>query len=73
MQMAEQKDLIVTVPSKAALSQRDNPKLLIKPAPFPIQPLELKMAWSPLLQSNPGHQWMRRLIKSVAEEIESGN
>tara|TARA_R110000868_G_scaffold120477_2_gene319799 strand:- start:94907 stop:95872 length:966 start_codon:yes stop_codon:yes gene_type:complete len=73
MQMAEQKDLIVTVPSKAAISQRNNPKLLIKPAPFPIQPLELKMAWSPLLQSNPGHQWMRRLIKSVAEEIERGN
>jgi DNA-binding transcriptional LysR family regulator len=72
MQMAEQQDLIVTVPSKAAMSQRDNPRLLIKPAPFPIEPLELKMAWSPLLQSNPGHQWMRRLIKSVAEKIENG-
>ena len=72
MRMAEQRGLVVTVPTKAAQSQRNKPNILIKPAPFPIQPLELKMAWSPLLQSNPGHQWLRRLIKSVAEEIESG-
>lgn len=70
--LAEQKNLIVTIPSKAAQSQLNNPKLMIKPAPFAIEPFELKMAWSPLLQSNPGHQWMRRLIKSVANEIESG-
>ena len=28
------------------------------------------MAWSPLLQRNPGHQWMRRLIGEVAREID---
>jgi len=28
----------------------------------------LKMAWSPLLQNNPAHQWMRRLIVEVARE-----
>jgi DNA-binding transcriptional LysR family regulator len=69
---AQQPNLILTIPSKAAQSQRDNPKLLIKPAPFAIEPFEVKMAWSPLLQSNPDHQWMRQLIKSVANEIESG-
>ena len=70
--LAEQKNLVVTIPSKAAQIQRHNPKLMIKPAPFAIHPFELKMAWSPLLQSNPSHQWMRRLIKSTANEIESG-
>ncbi|RKF19808.1 LysR family transcriptional regulator [Alginatibacterium sediminis] len=69
---AQQPNLILTIPSKAAQSQRDNPKLLIKPAPFAIEPFEVKMAWSPLLQSNPDHQWMRQLIKAVANEIESG-
>lgn len=70
--LAEQTNLIVTIPTKAAQLQRNNPKLMIKPAPFPVAPFELKMAWSPLLQSNPGHQWMRRLIKDVASEMESG-
>jgi DNA-binding transcriptional LysR family regulator len=70
--LAEQTNLIVTIPTKAAQLQMNNPKLIIKPVPFPVAPFELKMAWSPLLQSNPGHQWMRRLIKDVASEIESG-
>jgi DNA-binding transcriptional LysR family regulator len=69
---AQQQNLILTIPSKAAQSQRNNPNLFIKPAPFAIKPFEVKMAWSPLLQSNPDHQWLRRLIKSVANEIESG-
>ena len=71
MFLASQQDLIVTVPSKAAWSQRGNSNLIIKPAPFRIEPIELKMAWSPLLQSNLGHLWMRSLIKTVADEIES--
>ena len=49
---------------------RDNPRVAIKPPPFEIPPFELKMAWSPLLQRNPGHQWMRRLIGEVARELD---
>ena len=70
--LAEETNLIVTIPTKAALLQMNNPKLMIKAGPFPVAPFELKMAWSPLLQCNPGHQWMRRLIKDVANELESG-
>ena len=33
--------------------------------------LQLKMVWSPLLQHDPGHRWMRQLIKTVSEEIHS--
>ena len=68
--LATQKHLVVTVPSKLALLMRDNPRVAIKPPPFEIPPFELKMAWSPLLQRNPGHQWMRRLIGEVAREID---
>jgi len=66
MLMAEEKDLIVTIPTRAAALQADNPRVLIKKPPFDIPPLELKIAWSPLLQNNPAHRWMRNLIVEVA-------
>ena len=67
MLLAEQKDLIVTLPTKAARLQQANPRVIIKEPPFEIPPIDLKMAWSPLLQNNPAHQWMRRLIVEVAQ------
>lgn len=67
MLLAEQKDLIVTTPSKAAYLQRHNPRVVIKEPPFKIPAFELKMAWSPLLQNNSAHRWMRRLIIGVAD------
>ncbi len=64
-----QNDLIVTLPSKAAELEAENPGLAIRPPPFSIPPFNLKMAWSPLLQQNLGHQWLRRLIVEVAKDI----
>lgn len=69
MLLAEQKDLIVTIPAKAARLQRDNPRVVMKEPPFEIPPFDLKMAWSPLLQHNPAHQWMRRLVVEVAQFV----
>lgn len=69
MLLAEQKDLIVTIPTKAAELQRDNPRVVVRPTPFEIPPFELKMAWSPLLQHNPAHQWLRRLVMKVAKTV----
>ncbi|BFM11710.1 LysR family transcriptional regulator [Simiduia litorea] len=66
MLLAEQKDLIVTIPSKAAKLHANNTKVVIAEPPFEIPQFELKMAWSPLLQNNAAHQWMRRLIVDVA-------
>lgn len=67
--LASQPDLIATLPRRAALVHRDTPGLVIKTPPFPIVPIELKMAWSPLLHHNAGHQWLRRLISGIAETI----
>ncbi len=67
MSLAEQKDLIVTIPSRAAKLKQQNPRVIIREPPFEIPPLELSMAWSPLLQNNPAHQWMRRLIVEVTQ------
>ena len=33
--------------------------------------IELKMAWSPLLQHNADHQWLRKLIAEVATEVDT--
>ena len=68
MRMAEQRDLIVTLPARAARLQKNNPELVVATPPFTIPPFDLKMAWSPLLQKNPAHQWMRKAIVAVAKE-----
>lgn len=62
MLLAQERDLIATLPSRAAALQLSNPEVVVKAPPFEIPPIELKLAWSPLLQHNPGHQWLRRLI-----------
>jgi DNA-binding transcriptional LysR family regulator len=69
MRLAELPDLIVTIPTKAAKLLQDNPSVIIKDPPFSIPEIELKMAWSPLVQHNPAHQWLRRLIADVAKAL----
>jgi len=69
MQLAELRDLVVTLPTKAANLLKDSRTVIILPPPFDIPEIELKMAWSPLLQQNPAHQWLRRLIAEVARSL----
>ncbi len=69
--LAEQTDLIVTLPSKAAVLQRNNPRVIVKPPPFEIPPIDLKMAWSPLLHNDPAHRWMRQLTFATGNEVDS--
>ncbi len=67
--IAESNDLIATLPTRVALLQANNKRLVVLPTPFDIPPFELKMAWSPLLQHNPAHKWLRTLILNVAKEV----
>lgn len=69
MTLAEQNDLIVTLPTRATWLKRDNPRVVTREVPFDIPPLELKMAWSPLLQHNAAHRWMRQLITRIARGL----
>lgn len=73
MTLAEQNDLIVTLPTRAALLKRDNPRLVRRDPPLHIPALVLQMAWSPLLQHNPGNRWLRRLIVNTARGIDCGS
>ena len=70
MTLAEQNDLIGTLPTRAALLKRDNPRVVLRDPPLDIPPLELKMAWSPLLQHNPANRWLRKLIADTARELD---
>ena len=70
MTLAEQNDLIVTLPTRAARLKRDNPRVVLRDPPLEIPPLELKMAWSPLLQHNPANKWLRKLIADTARELD---
>lgn len=65
--LAEQKALVATIPTKAAAAQYNNPRLIVKEPPFEVPEFELKMAWSPLLQHNAAHQWIRGVISEVAQ------
>ncbi|ETN92388.1 hypothetical protein U062_00258 [Gammaproteobacteria bacterium MOLA455] len=67
--LGEQDDLIVTIPTIAARTMANNPKVVILDPPFEIPRMRLKMVWSPLLQRDPGHKWLRQMIKDVSAEI----
>lgn len=67
--LAEQESLVVTVPSRLAKLQASNQNIVLLPPPFEIPRFELKMAWSPLLQNNPAHRWLRKLMATVAESL----
>lgn len=64
--LARQVDLIATVPELCAQIHSEDPRLAIRTPPFPIVPIELRMAWSPLLQHNAAHSWLREEIKAAA-------
>jgi DNA-binding transcriptional LysR family regulator len=69
MTLAEQNDLIVTLPTRAAELNAENPRVVLREPPLDIPPLELKMAWSPLLQHNPANKWLRKIIADTAREL----
>ena len=64
-------DLVVTLPTRAALLARDNAELVMLEPPFEIPEIELKMAWSPLLHHNPAHRWLRGVIAEVAQKVDA--
>ncbi|WP_086933298.1 LysR family transcriptional regulator [Agarilytica rhodophyticola] len=66
MLLVENKDLVLTIPSRAARLRADNPNLVFLPPPFKIPEMELNMAWSALLHNNPAHRWLRRAMANVA-------
>jgi DNA-binding transcriptional LysR family regulator len=69
MRATEQLGLIATLPSLATRLMEGNNKVRVVEPPFTIPPVELKMLWSPLLQHDPGHIWLRSTISGCARAI----
>ena len=69
MKLAEARDLVVTLPTRAANLVKENPEVVILDPPFEIPEIELQMAWSPLLQHTPAHHWLRGVIVEVAKDV----
>ncbi|MDT8427570.1 MAG: LysR family transcriptional regulator [Pseudomonadales bacterium] len=67
--LAQQADLIATLPTQLARLHQQNPRLCLHKPPFMIIPIELKLAWSPLLQHDAGHVWLRRQIVATARRV----
>lgn len=66
---AEQLGLIVTLPTLATRLLPPSSNLKVVAPPFDIPQAELKMLWSPLLQHDPGHTWLRSMIYDCANSI----
>lgn len=67
--LARHPDLIATLPSNMARLHADDPLLCVRKPPFMIVPIELQMAWSPLLQHDAGHVWLRRLMVETGQSV----
>jgi hypothetical protein len=60
---------VATLPAQMAALFAQDPHLIIRKPPFMIIPIELQMVWSPLLQHDSGHIWLRRLLVEMGREI----
>ena len=60
--LAHKSDLVVTLPSRATRFYEHADNLIIKEPPFEIPSIEIKMAWSPRLQNDKRHKWLRDTI-----------
>lgn len=67
--LAEQRDLVVTLPRRAAMLHKNNPSLIVKEPPFKIPEITLSMAWGPLMQHNAAHSWLRQQIMDAAKTL----
>ena len=64
--LLSQSNLVATVPSQSVNSYKTYENLCMIPAPFPIEPFEVKMIWSPIVHHNSAHQWLRHTLVKLA-------
>jgi DNA-binding transcriptional LysR family regulator len=64
--------LMVTLPSLLVPSLAGRERLSVVPAPPEIETLSYRMAWHPRVDSDPGHRWLRSVVRSAAASLDSG-
>ena len=70
--LLKETNLVATMPTRAALSYKNHPKLTIVAPPFLVPPIEVHMVWSPILHHNSAHQWIRQTLVELAEQMTIG-
>jgi DNA-binding transcriptional LysR family regulator len=60
--------LMVTLPALLVPSLAGRDELSVVPAPPEIETLSYRLAWHPRVDSDPGHRWLRDLIRTAAAE-----
>ncbi|MEV6850086.1 LysR family transcriptional regulator [Actinoplanes sp. NPDC051411] len=64
--------LMVTLPSLLVPSLAGGDRLSVVPAPPEIETLSYRMAWHPRVDSDPGHRWLRSVVRNAAAPTDSG-
>jgi DNA-binding transcriptional LysR family regulator len=67
--LLEGSDMIASLPERNALHFAPSAGLEVRELPFNIPPFEAHLAWHGRLDSDPGHQWLRGLIKVIAKDV----
>lgn len=67
----EKSNLIATVPEGIALEASRLLDLKIQPCPFALQPISFALSWHPRTESSKSHQWLRNIIKHIAQKKKS--
>jgi DNA-binding transcriptional LysR family regulator len=60
--------LMVTLPSLLVPSMAGGERLSVVPAPPEIETLSYRMAWHPRVDSDPGHRWLREVVRAAAAQ-----
>lgn len=60
-------DLILTVASRSLGQAERDPRLRVFKPPFSIQPFDFEQIWHPRRDIDPGHRWLRQVVRQVAE------
>ena len=60
--------LLVTLPARLvpSLPGGDRPAVAVVPAPPEIETLSFRMAWHPRVDSDPGHRWLRDVVRAAS-------
>ncbi len=69
MDMLHNTDLISMVPRKLAEKVASELRIAVVPPPFQIPKITITQYWNRMDSNKPAHQWLRRTIKQIAEDL----
>jgi DNA-binding transcriptional LysR family regulator len=68
-QILVQSDLVANMSRRVALLLARHHALQVRPPPYPSPRVQLTMLWHRRLDGHPAHQWLRQVIRAVAERL----